>query len=596
MKNMWQTKDKEIYISIALIIILGFAAYANSLSGEFLWDDGMLIKNNTHIRSWHGIPKIFTEDVGSGAGKATNFYRPLQMLTYTVEYHLWGLNEPGYHITNIFLHIIAALLIYWLVTLLFNDRRLSALTGILFVIHPVHTEAVSYISGRADPLAAIFLLLSFILYIKHARSSATGIYIAMALSYISAVLSKEISLILPLLLLLYHSLFRERLKPKPLLTIVAISVVYGILRFALLNPILPHKTFNLTILQRLPGALAAISNYIRLLILPVNLHMEYGNMLYSFTDPSVISGIAVTALLIFLALKNRGRGNLISFSICWFFVALLPQSNLYPLNTYMAEHWLYLPSVGFFLLLSKGLLLLGDGMVRRDAPSPNKYISIAVLITLLTFYLYLTVRQNGYWREPISFYKRTLSYAPHSSRVYSNLGVAYMDIERHREAIDSFSRAIEIDPENAAVYFNLGSAYNLESRSEEAIASYKRAIEIDPGYSKAYNNLGNTYNSVDDRENAIASFKKAIEVNPKDALAHHNLGNIYRGMGETQKAIASYKRAIEIDRRYAGAYYSLGVTYYMAGQKNLAKDFFDRAVELDPGYGEILMKAFKPHR
>ncbi|GAF76422.1 unnamed protein product, partial [marine sediment metagenome] len=145
-------------LAIVLIIILGFVVYSNSLNGKFIWDDEYLIKNNVYIRSFSYLPKIFSEDIGTGAEKKYYFYRPLQMITYMIDYSLWKLNVRGYHLTNTLLHILAALTIYWLINILFGDRPLSLFASLFFVAHPIHTEAVAYISGRADPLALLFML------------------------------------------------------------------------------------------------------------------------------------------------------------------------------------------------------------------------------------------------------------------------------------------------------------------------------------------------------------------------------------------------------------------------------------------------------
>ena len=158
---------KKISISIVLIVLIGLAVYSNSLKGQFLWDDEGLIQYNPHIKNWGYLSKIFISNLRAGAGDSTNFYRPVQVFTYLIDYSLWKLNVIGYHMTNVLLHILVALSIYWLIQILFGDRILSLLTALFFVVHPIHTEAITYISGRADPLAALFILLCFIFYKKN---------------------------------------------------------------------------------------------------------------------------------------------------------------------------------------------------------------------------------------------------------------------------------------------------------------------------------------------------------------------------------------------------------------------------------------------
>ncbi len=604
-------KKQTIFISIILIIILGFTVYSNSLNGEFIWDDEFLVKDNAYIKSWSRISNIFTKNIAASVGKQSSFYRPLQIFTYAIDYFLWRLNVKGYHLTNILLHILVALSIYWLINILYDNRLLSLFTSILFVACPIHTEAVAYISGRADSLALVFMLTCFILYIKHLHSNSKVTYILMLLSYILAILSRENSLILPALLLLYHYTFKKRLEIKRFLPVVSITTIYILLRITVLKSMLSPISYDTTLFQRIPGFFVAITNYMKLLFLPFGLHMEYGNSLFNFTNPKAILGIVILLSLLVYALRKRNTNNLIFFSISWFFITLLVQSNLYPINAYMAEHWLYLPSIGFFLILANGL----SSLYRRKE---SRILTICLIAGLLTFYSYLTIRQNSYWREPVTFYKRTLKYAPDSSRIYNNLGNAYNDIGKSEKAIPLFKKAIAINPNFAEAYSNLGNADTDIGKSEEAIASYKKAIELNPNYADAYNNLGNIYRDIGkneeaitlykkaiainsdyaeayynlgntyhdiDKKEAIVLYKKAISINPNHAESYNNLGNIYHDI-DKKEAIILYKKAIAINPNHAEAYNNLGSTYCDIGKKKEAIVLYKKAIEINPNYAE----------
>ncbi len=580
------TKKQTTFTAIILIIILGFAVYGNSLNGKFIWDDEYLVRDNVYIKNWSHIPKIFTKDIAAGAGRKYNFYRPLQMLTYTIDYSLWKLDVKGYHLTNILLHILVALGIYWLINILYDDRLLSLLTGIFFLVHPIHTEAIAYISGRADSLAVLFMLLCFVFYVK---KPSLGVYILMLLSYILALLSRENSLILPALLLLYHYTFKKKLKVKKFLSILSIASIYILLRFTALKYLLPDIFWLTNVFERIPGFFVAITNYIRLILLPFNLHMEYGDklLLFHLTDPQAIAGIIILFSLLIYAFRKRNSNVLVFFSISWFFVALLPVSNLYPVNAYMAEHWLYLPSIGFFLLLAKGL-----SYIYRT--KEFRIFTIVSTIGLLAFYSYLTVRQNAYWREPLAFYERILKYTPDSSRVYNNLGLLYNAINKKEDAIASYKKAIEINPDYVGAYINLGIVYHTLNNKEEAIALYRKAIAINPDLAEAYNNLGLAYEANNKKE-AIASYKKAIEINPDYAPAYNNLGIVYYTLDKKEEAIALYKKAIEINPDFAKAYNNLSIIYFYKKQYKLAIEYCDRAKEL--GFtSPTLLEALKPYR
>ena len=517
---MAKSENRSKFLPIVLIIILGFAVYGNSLNGKFIWSDCALVRDNVYIKDSRYIPNLFTEDIGSGAGIKSNSYRPLQMLTYMIDYRLWKLDVRGFHLTNILLHISVALVVYWLLNILYNDRFLSLLTSILFVVHPVQTEAVAYISGRADPLSSLFVLLCFILYIKGLRSKNLIVYALALISLAFALLSRENSLVLPVLLVLLHYIFRQRIEAKTFLPILVIAFIYILLRFTLLSYLLPITSSAGTIFARLPGFLVAITNYTRLLLFPFGLHMEYGHKTFSFIDLRAILGLIILFGGLIYAFRKRKQNRLLFFSISWFFIALLPQSNLYPINAYMAEHWLYLPSIGFFLILARGLTSI---YVAKNLKGP----AIVSIMSILVFYSFLTIKQNNYWKQPIVFFERTLKYVPDSPELHNNLGIAYAEAGRKEEAITSYKKAIVLNPDYAMAYFNLGNAYSSLGNRPEAITSYKKAIELNPGYAKAYYNLATIYYEEKQYELALDYYRKAMELGHKIQLEFLGVLNDY---------------------------------------------------------------------
>ncbi|MBN3038159.1 MAG: tetratricopeptide repeat protein [Candidatus Omnitrophica bacterium] len=477
---------KNIILSIVLISISGVILYSNALKGEFIWDDRNLIRDNFYIRDLSGFFRFLTGGISSGAGSESSFYRPVQMLSYFLGHCLWGLDVRGYHLTNIMLHILVALALFWFLALLFDDWLLSFLAGVLFIAHPIHTEAVAYISGRADPLAALFILLCFIFYIRYERNQNKLSYALILVSYIMALLSRENALILPLLLIIYHISFQKKIKRITFLPISGVAFAYILFRFTALRFMLSHLSYKTTFVQRIPGVFIAISTYIKLLILPFDLHMIYGKGPFSITDPRAIGGIFIVFLLLYLAWRKRKEDRIVFFSICWFFIALIPVSNLYPINAYMAEHWLYLPSMGFFLSLA--YILSSLYRLRK-----LKIVAIFLSLFLFCFYSFLTIRQNTYWREPIPFYERTLRFSPECTNLYVDLGLEYNAAGKTDRAIVILEKAIEIDPKYTEAYNSLGSVYDAAGRTKDAERMFKKAIEINPNYARAYNNLAIFY-------------------------------------------------------------------------------------------------------
>lgn len=600
---------KTVLLQISLIIVLGFSVYADSLKGEFIWDDNAFVRDNVYIKDWRHIPDILTKSTAAGAGYSDDVYRPLQTFSYLIDNSVWKGNLIGYHLTNILLHILVSLAIYWLILLLFDNRMLAWFTSVLFIVHPVQTEAVSYISGRGDLLSALFMLLCAIFYIIQIGKQSRRLFIIMLLSYTLAILGKENAIILPLLLMLYHYVFKIKIKFKLLLPIMGIAFIYILLR--------PVRTMALSFdfnifLKRIPGFFVAIINYLRILFLPLGLHMEYGNRIFNFTNPKAILGLILTLLLLIYAFKERQVKKLLFFSVCWFFIALLPHSSVYPVCAfYMAEHWLYFSSVGFFLILAYSLLLLYN----RNHSRILFKISIICLVSTFSF---LTIRQNKYWDNQISFYQRTLKYAPYSARVYNNLCQAYLGGANYGEALKackcaidlksdypeaycnlgdayrnlgniaqaeiSYNDAIKIKPKFAIAYFQLGELYSHAGRSAEAIKKYEQVIEIDQNFIDAYNRLCEIYPLVHKNLEAVQICKKSLQFNPAQAMVYYNMGRAYENLGEKQNAIEAYSQAIKISPRFLEAYNNLAAVYSESKEVDKAIGLWNKAVQLDSNF------------
>jgi len=267
---------KFLFLSLALIIFVGVLAYTNSLQGQFLWDDESLVQYNPYIKDWSHLPKIFTSRLGSAAKESGAFYRPVQTFTYLIDYSFWRLNVFGYHLVNMVWHILVAMSIFGLIQILFQNRKLSLLTALLFVVHPIHTEAVSYISGRADSLVAFFMILSYIFYLKHDQKHGAILLVLMVMSYVLALLSKEISLVLPLLIWLYHYAFKKPINMKAFLTLIGTVIGYILWRGLVIGTNSMAEGTVPTFFERLPGVFIALTNYFSILLFPFDLHMEHG--------------------------------------------------------------------------------------------------------------------------------------------------------------------------------------------------------------------------------------------------------------------------------------------------------------------------------
>ena len=655
------------FLHIVLLIIIGITLYANTFQNEFVWDDDELIVRNPYIKSWRHLQDIFTRDLFYHANGSSSF-RPIQSLSLMLDYHFWRLNPFGYHLTNILLHISAAILVYLLVNLISSgNRALSLITGLIFITHPIHTQAVTYISGRADLLAGVFSLLTIYLYIYPVRKKLS------IFSFILAILSKESALILPLILILYDILLGEkkggqqatslrgaiatkqskklrlrslsraiqlRLLPPYLirgrndkardlarndtipnelfriprhLYFFAVVGIYAGIRFFLINfkskPLLDEHTLY----TRMLTAVKAGISYIRLLFLPVGLHMERSiPHAKSILEPDVLVSIGLLSIFFIFIFKLYRYSRIACFGFIWFFLNLLPVSNcLIPLNATIAEHWLYLPSIGFFL----GAAALGLKLTSSKKPVIRQ-LNASALIAALAFYSILTINRNRDWRDSITLYENTLKYSK-SIRVLNNLAVAYHSKGQTKKAIRYLKEIVRVAPAYTKAYINLAMAYNgigegkkamgcckkalqlaqdgpdaykahcmlaiaydISGNYELAISHFKKSLRLNPDDSRVHYNLGSICAKRAKDEEAVLHFKKSVELNPDCPYAHNSLGTAYEHLNRLEKAVRHYRRAVRLKPEYADACYNLGVVCAKLGENKKAVLYYQKAIEL----------------
>lgn len=544
-------KFTKHYIVIALIILACIISYANSIQNSFVWDDYSLIEYNPYIKDFTHLKEIFTKQLYEGSGQYTNFYRPLQSITVAIDYKIWGMNPAGYHITNVILHTSAAMLLYILLFLISKSIFAGAIAALLFSVHPLNVSAVTYISGRADLLGALFIYASFILYIFYTkREKNISLYAFSIVFYILAILSKEAFVIYPVIYLLYSQIFsvqKNQNKIKLFVPYVITALIYIILRATIFNFNTPEVGSLAPVSwdMRIATAFKVVFLYFKLFLMPFPLYMERQVRIVSFKDIYGLCALGGIVLIFYLMYKMyRKKDKQLFFSSAYYFINILPVSSiLVPLNTFMAEHWLYTAS-GLGVFMAAGIFLDRLSGINKYV----KYVIILMLVLVLAWFSFLTIRRNQDWRDSLVFWTNTVKYAPDSYKANVELGTAYSQ---------------KGDYLNAEIYF-------------------KKALGLNPDHYSAYNNLGNVYNFTGDFKKAEQFYLKSIEINPKNANAYNNLGNIYIKMNRYDDAIDYCKKAIGLNIHNAKYYMNLGRAYYEKGMFMEAKDSFTKALQVDP--------------
>lgn len=558
-KGAKPTQYKIRLLHIILIALVGFTIYVNSFGNDFVYDDEILVVNNVYIRGLQHIKEVFTTDLhvfdDPGLQKG-NFYRPIVALFFMLDYFLWKLEPLGYHITNTLLHIFNAILIYLIVQMLLRDSRVALICAILFVIHPIHVEAVAYIAGRADLIAVFFLLLSFYFYVKKDKDvgRSKSHYRASIIFFTLALLSKELSLMLIFLFILYDYCFNNgrrlsaviQKKIHTYLPFIAVIAVYFWIRTSVLD--LGHAAAQEPLYIRLLTTATIIIGYFRLMIFPTNLHMErMAPIKVTIFDPQVLFSIIFLVFLSVLIARSRRRSKTVFFASLWFFIALFPFCNIIPLNANMAEHWLYLPSIGFFLLAAIGMVKLLDVKISPFNTPIFKSFIIGLIILACTYYSFLTMRQNTTWKNAATFYKYTIPHSPHSFRIRVNLGNIYLERGQLEEAMKEHEAALEMKPDEYQIHTNLGVIYFRMNKLDKAVEKFSDAISIYPNDPYAHNNLGLVYQRMGESDKAIERYKKAIQVFPDYFDAHCNLAKTYSNKGMLLEAKAEWQEALRVN-------------------------------------------------
>ncbi|OGW75920.1 MAG: hypothetical protein A2Z72_08770 [Omnitrophica bacterium RBG_13_46_9] len=543
-----------------LVFLITFMVYMNTLKNDFIWDDEYLILKNSQVKSFSHFWNVFRTYLGYGSDNINNFYRPMQEISNMVDYFLWGEDPKGFHFTNIMLHSFVAVMVFIFIFYICNSVPIAGLCGIFFGIHPVHTEAVAYIAGRADSLYSAFFLLSFTLLIRYMNSLCRdrergNLFVLSILLFVPALLSKEISLVLPLLVIVYVfillkgriSMGTYRKAMNLWIPYAAVVLVYGVLRFTVINffKIAPPTTFSVIPLpNRLFTFFKTILEYFGMLLVPVNLHMERTvHITRSFFEPDSLLAIFVVLGILAAGVALYRKNRLISFFIFWFFINLLPVSNIFPINSFIAEHWLYMASIGYFFIVSAGIYALYAKSRRGLA---GKALAVMLVGAFLSPYAFLTVRRNRDWKDEITFFDNTLKYTPKNTRLYLNLGNTYFEKRQYDKAIEQYEKVISIDENYAVAYGNIGVAYVSKGNLSEAEKFLKKAVALDHNYPLAHYSLGSLYRKTGRAKEAIDELEISVKQLPQYYPSLNLLGELYLNQDDKKRAIELFQRSLQV--------------------------------------------------
>ncbi len=603
MKTLWPDEPRR-WRRVLLLILFTFALFIDSLAYDFVWDDHVLIVSNQYTKYFRYLPSFFTQDFSrlTFDELGGRFYRPFLALSFLLDYQVWGLNPAGYHLTNLILHAGNSLLAYSLGLRVLRREGLALLAALLFAAHPVHVEVVAFISGRVDSLLTMFFLLSVLAFVRFRQdrqASGSRAYGASLVFFGLALLSKETAVILPLIVLAYDLLFdregkvsrsgrdlrRVVLVHAPFLAVLA---AYLLLRWHAIGSLLDTGVPLAGIPERLLVATGAMSRYLIQSFFPVSL-----NPLYDLPPPRQFPletvGVVSSGLLLGAGMVVASRASrLILWSVLWYFVTLLPASNLVPLHpprgtVLMAERYLYLPSLGICWFLALLLQRAWDSQAVRRLRLPQR-LAPGLAAALAASFALLALLQGGVWRDNLTLYTRMVEKNPGSADAHINLGNALLAARQYPEALNILRRAVHLDPNNQAAHLSLAAIFTRTGRYAEAAEALRRARQINPRHPNVFLQAAALADSQGKLGDAIAALRQAIDLYPDLAMAHQGLGQALTLSGDSRAAISHFQRAIQISPDLYWSHYGLGMLYAEKGWDELALTELERSLRLRPDF------------
>ncbi|MGA2255165.1 MAG: tetratricopeptide repeat protein [Thermoguttaceae bacterium] len=590
------------FLILAVIIVFGQTA-----SHDFVnFDDNDYVYENPHVRG--GL-------TGAGAAWAITTYHAanwhlLTWLSHMLDCQLYGLKPGGHHLTNVFLHVAAAILLFLALRRMTGALWCSAWVAAVFAIHPLRVESVAWVAERKDVLSGLLFMLVLWLYAHYAqRPDSWGRYLLVVASFALGLTAKPMLVTLPFVLLLldYWPLGRLKSGPRadggrwtvdgkepnqspttnhhplsisfprlivekiPLFILAAVSCVVTLAaqREAMrsLEQVAPAG--------RVGNAAVAYVAYLGKMLYPAGLAALYP---FPKAPPPVWEVLAAATVLLAISTAvfvARRKCPCLLFGWLWYLGTLLPVSGLVQVgNQAMADRYTYLTQIGLYMALAWGA-------AQAAASRPSCRWPFAAVSALVAAGLMVCAwQQTRHWRDSQTLWTHTLACTPQNQVAHCDLGNALVRRGQVVEAIEHYKRALEIKPNFAEAHCDLGNALVGRGQVDEAIGHYRRALEIRPDYFEAHNNLGLALAGRGQVDEAIILYRKALKIEPDYVEAHNNLGNALAGSGQVDEAIAHYRRALEIKPDFAEANYNLGLILAHRGQVDEAIEHYQKALGL----------------
>jgi len=584
----------HVFIAAALLVLAGFAAYHNSFSGPFVYDDIAATKENPTIQNLSALTTVLAPP--SDTGTTVNG-RPLVNLSLAINYAIGGYEVFSYHVLNLVIHLLAGLALFGLVRRSLELPSLRSRFGpgevampfaftvaLLWIVHPLQTESVTYVVQRAESLAALFYLLTGYCFVRSVTSLRPTLWHSLAVvSCLLGMASKEIMASAPLIILVYDRALvsgtfqaawrrHRRLYVGLACTWLLLGLLMSISRDR--GGTVGFKAEGANAWHYALTQCLALGKYLKLTFWPSPIVFDYGtevetSLLRVLPQALLIVGlVAATAYALW-------RRPVLGFLGLWFFAILGPSSSFIPIVTeVMAEHRMYLPLAPLL-----ALVVLGAGALlgRRAIP---------IFLILAVIAGYLTVKRNDDYRDEMVLWRDTQQKYPSNARAHNNVGEILFRQDKREEALACFMEAVRLLPNYVDAINNVGNTIVQLGRPSEALPHLERALALRPHYAETYNNFGNAYYELGRLDEAIVNYREAVRLKPRWADAQSNLGVALAKQGKPAEALPYFEAALLLKDNYTEAHYSYGSALDALGRTAEAMKQFNITLTLKPTHPE----------
>jgi len=600
-----------LWLVSLVLFALGVSAYLNSLGNGFVFDDTTLIEQN---------PSLLNMDLWELSGPRG--YRPVRSLTYALNYWLGGLDPYGYHLFNVLLHGFNGVAVLWLVFVLAGRFWLAVPAAFLFTLHPIQTASVAYVSGRKDLLATFFLVIGLLSYCRFRKARQSRWLTFAVAAFVLACLSKEVALVFPAFVLIVEVALaqrRDRLRDLARFLLSRLKIL-GLLASA--SALLLFYSIFWVQASRMEGfwggsivanygtSLKLFVHYLKQIVFPYPLLADYSGHVIAVStgllEPATLLAALVVLGWLALTIWAWGCNTMLGFGLSWFGLAILPVLQIIPFHELAADHFLYLPSVGFSIL--GGLLF-----ERVLSNSDFRILGAALLAFVLAIYGWRTIERNADWTDPMTLWEATYRDAPNSFRANCNLGIFAFQAGNWKRALELTEACRQLGPDNHLPHANLGAVKRemgaqamkagdldrAEVLEREALSHSNRAIELNPEDIWSMSNAGDVWKDLalvqefrgdlegahKYRERSLEYFQRALargSAHPRFPELYYKCGAVLVDGGDYRQAVPYLEKTVAALPDYALAQYVLGFSFYMLSEWEKALEHLEIALQLGP--------------